>query len=139
MKTGLIGLALLAVFSAPALAQTGTVDRLYVMDCGHNAATAPARWSPGINVGKPIELSDNCYLIKHGAQWLLWDTGYPDALADKPVTTPVGTATRPKKLAAQLAEIGVKPADVTYVAVSHTHSDHVGNADLFPTSTLLIQ
>ena len=66
------------------------MDRLYVMDCGHNAATDQARWSPGVNVGKPIELFDNCYLMKHGAQWLLWDTGYPDAVADKPLTNPIG-------------------------------------------------
>jgi len=30
------------------------------MDCGHNAATDQSRWSPGVNVGKPIELSGNC-------------------------------------------------------------------------------
>ena len=135
IETGIIGLVLLAALGAPAMAQTGTVERLYVMDCGHNAATDQARWSPGVNVGKPIELSDNCYLIKHGAQWLLWDTGYPDAVADKPLTSPIGTATRAKKLADQLAELGVKPADITYVAVSHTHGDHVGNVDMFPNST----
>jgi NAD(P)-dependent dehydrogenase (short-subunit alcohol dehydrogenase family) len=28
---------------------------------------------------------------------------------------------------------------LTYVAVSHTHGDHVGNVALFPTSTVLIQ
>jgi glyoxylase-like metal-dependent hydrolase (beta-lactamase superfamily II) len=33
----------------------------------------------------------------------------------------------------------VKPADIAYVAVSHTHRDHVGNVDMFPSSTLLIQ
>jgi N-acyl homoserine lactone hydrolase len=116
-----------------------TADRMYVMDCGNNAALDQSRWSPGVNVGKPIELSDNCYLIQHGAQWLLWDTGYPDAIIDKPVITPVGTATRSKTLAAQLAEIGVKPTDIQWVAVSHTHGDHVGNVDLFPGATLLIQ
>jgi glyoxylase-like metal-dependent hydrolase (beta-lactamase superfamily II) len=122
---------------APATAQTAT--RLYIMDCGHNAATDQARWSPGVNVGKPIELSDNCYLIQHGSQLLLWDTGYPDAVADKPLTGPVGTATRAKKLADQLAEIRITPADITYVAVSHTHGDHVGNVDMFPQSMLLMQ
>jgi len=136
MRTLVIALAA-AAFASPAAAQT--VEKLYVMDCGHNAATDQARWSPGVNVGKPLDLSDNCYLMKHGAQWLLWDTGYPDAVADKPLTSPIGTATRPKKLAAQLAEIGVKPDDVTFVAVSHTHGDHVGNVDMFPKSTLLIQ
>jgi N-acyl homoserine lactone hydrolase len=136
MRTLLVAAAI-AVLATPAAAQT--VERLYVMDCGHNAATDQARWSPGVNAGKPIELSDTCYLIKHSGQWLLWDTGYPDSVADKPMTSPIGTATRPKKLATQLTEIGVKPDDVTMVAVSHTHGDHVGNVDMFPASTLLIQ
>jgi N-acyl homoserine lactone hydrolase len=120
-------------------AQSGGVDRLYVMDCGHNAATDQSRWSPGVNVGKPLDLSDNCYLIRHGVDWLLWDTGYPDAIAEKPVTSPVGIETRAKTLASQLAEAGVKPSDIRYVAVSHTHGDHVGNVDMFPDATLLIQ
>jgi glyoxylase-like metal-dependent hydrolase (beta-lactamase superfamily II) len=135
----LVAIVALGLAVSGAIAQSAGVDRLYVMDCGHNAATDQSRWSPGVNIGKPIELSDNCYLIRHGAEWLLWDTGYPDAVADKPTTTPVGTATRQKTLAAQLAEIGVKPADIRFVAVSHTHGDHVGNVDMFPESTLLIQ
>src|SRR5262245_17350128 len=135
----LVALAAIGVAAPGAVAQPKTADRLYVMDCGHNAAADQSRWSPGVNVGKPIELSDNCYLIRHGADWLLWDTGYPDAVAEKPVTSPVGTATRAKTLASQLAEIGVKPSDIRLVAVSHTHGDHVGNVDLFPESTLLIQ
>ena len=49
------------------------------------------------------------------------------------------TYRRTKTLAAQLAQLGVKPADITYLAVSHTHGDHVGNVALFPKSILLIQ
>lgn len=135
-----LALAVAAIVGLPApQAAAQEVERLYVMDCGHNAAGDQSRWSPGVNVGKPIELSDNCYLLRHAAGWILWDTGYPDAVADKPVTGPIGTATRSKTLAAQLAEIGVKPTDIRFVAVSHTHGDHVGNVDLFPTATLLIQ
>ena len=119
--------------------RSAQADRLYVMDCGQNAALDQARWSPGVNVGKPIDFSDNCYLIRHGKEWLLWDTGYPDAVAEKPVITAAGTATRARKLAAQLAEIRLKPSDIQWVAVSHTHGDHVGNVDLFPQATLLIQ
>src|SRR6266849_2915296 len=44
-----------------------------------------------------------------------------------------------KALVAQLEQLGVKPADVTHVAVSHTHGDHVGNIALFPASTVWIQ
>jgi N-acyl homoserine lactone hydrolase len=133
----LVSIGIFLALAAPAVAQTA--DRLYVMDCGHNSAKDQSRWSPGVNVGKPIEFSDMCVLIKHGQELLLWDTGYPDAVADQPVDTPVGHATRAKKLIAQLSEINVKPSDIAFVAVSHTHGDHVGNVDLFPTATLLIQ
>lgn len=137
LKTLLLSVAFATGASAVAVGQTA--DRLYVMDCGHISAKDQSRWSPGVNVGKPIELSDTCTLIKHGSQWLLWDTGFPDALADRPTDLPFGRVMRTKKLAAQLAELDVKPADVTYVAVSHTHGDHVGNVDMFPASMLLIQ
>jgi len=102
----LILTAILLAIVNPAAAQTA--DRLYLMDCGHNSAKDQARWSPGVNVGKPIEFSDTCVLIKHGEQWLLWDTGYPDAVADQPVDTPVGHATRAKKLISQLGELNLK-------------------------------
>jgi N-acyl homoserine lactone hydrolase len=49
------------------------------------------------------------------------------------------TYRRARTLAAQLAEIGVKPVDIAYVALSHTHGDHVGNIGLFPSSSVLIQ
>ena len=38
-----------------------------------------------------------------------------------------------------LAESLEQPDDVTYVAISHTHGDHVGNIALFPSATVLIQ
>jgi N-acyl homoserine lactone hydrolase len=119
------------------------IQKLYVLDCGQNIGKDQSRWSPGVNEGKPIEFSDNCYLIRHDKGLLLWDTGIPDAVAGMPdgmvVANGAITYRRAKTLAAQLAEIGVKPADVTYVAVSHTHGDHVGNIALFPSSTVLIQ
>lgn len=121
----------------------GGIERLYVLDCGQNIGRDQGRWSPGVNEGKPMEFSDNCYLIRHAKGFLLWDTGVPDAVAAMPDGMVVAggaiTYRRAKTLAAQLAELGVKPAEVTYVAVSHTHGDHVGNLGLFPTATILIQ
>src|SRR5882724_1034817 len=119
------------------------IERLYVLDCGINQGKDQARWSPGVNEGKPIEFSDNCYLIRHAKGVLLRDTGIADAVAAMPdgmvVANGAITQRRAKTLAAQLTEIGVKPTDITYVAVSHTHGDHVGNVALFPSSTILIQ
>jgi len=119
------------------------VQRLYVLDCGRNVGRDQGRWSPGVNEGTPIEFSDNCYLIRHTKGWLLWDTGVPDVVATMPdgmvVANGAITYRRAKTLAEQLTELGVKPADVSYLAVSHTHGDHVGNVALFASSTVLIQ
>ena len=121
----------------------GGLERLYVLDCGQNIGKDQSRWSPGVKEGKSNEFSDNCYLIRHAKGLLLWDTGIPDAVAAMPdgmvVANGAITQRRAKTLAAQLVEIGVKPADIAYVAVSHTHGDHVGNLALFPSSTILIQ
>lgn len=120
------------------------VDRLYVMQCGVGHANDESRWSPGVNVGKPRDVSDNCYLIHHtNGGYLLWDTGIPDAMANVNTPPPTDPSAiywrRPKTLEAQLAELNLKPSDIRFLAVSHTHPDHVGNVELFPQSTLLVQ
>jgi glyoxylase-like metal-dependent hydrolase (beta-lactamase superfamily II) len=82
----------------------------------------------------------NCYLIKHASGYFMWETGVGDALAGNPEGR--GEFTRWKlarTLASQLAEIGVKPDDIRWVATSHTHFDHIGNVELFPKSMLLAQ
>ncbi len=136
-------LALILLVVAPA-ARAGEVDRLYVIDCGWAHASDQSRWSPGVNAGVPIDFSDNCYLIHHGGEgYLLWDSGITDRLAALPegvTVQPLGqTWHRTQTLVAALAALGVKPADVRYVALSHVHPDHAGNVDGFPDATLIIQ
>jgi glyoxylase-like metal-dependent hydrolase (beta-lactamase superfamily II) len=48
-------------------------------------------------------------------------------------------APRNQTLVSQLAAVGLTPDDIRYVAISHTHGDHVGNVELFPKATVLIQ
>ncbi|HXJ80340.1 MAG TPA: N-acyl homoserine lactonase family protein [Candidatus Methylomirabilis sp.] len=127
-----------------ATAQAGEVDRLYVIDCGWAHALDQSRWSPGVNAGVPIDFSDNCYLVHHSSEgYLLWDTGITDRLVALPdgVTVPTLGQTwhRTQTLVAALAAVGVKTSDVRYVALSHTHPDHVGNVDEFPDAILIIQ
>ena len=120
-----------------------TADRLYVIDCGEARIPDVSPWSPGVNVGVAATFSDNCYLIRHGADWMLWDSGYPDALASLPeglVGARNSRAFRKTTLAAQLAALGVEPKQIRYVAFSHTHGDHVGNGNLFAGGpTILMQ
>jgi N-acyl homoserine lactone hydrolase len=135
--------AALVMISA-AHAGAGQVDRLYVIDCGWAHAVDQSLWSPGVNVGAPIDFSDNCYLIHHSSEgYLLWDTGITDRLTLLPdgqtVQATGQTWHRSQTLLAALAAVGVKPEDIRYVAVSHIHPDHVGNVDEFPGATLIIQ
>lgn len=120
------------------------VERLYILNCGEGVAGDISRWSPGVNVGKSMDFADNCYLIKHAQGWLLWDTGLTDAIAampegQRPADPRAIHWKRPKTLASQLAELNVKPSDIKFVAVSHTHPDHIGNITTFPQSMVLVQ
>ena len=143
MKLVFFALAAFAVALGSPAASAAGVERLYVLDCGHMSAPDQSRWSPGVNVGVPIELSDNCYLIRHTQGWFLWDTGLTDALAALPDgrKDPKSgmTAMRSKTLSDQLAQIGVKPSDIKGIGISHTHPDHIGNVEEFPQAMLYVQ
>jgi glyoxylase-like metal-dependent hydrolase (beta-lactamase superfamily II) len=83
-------------------------------------------------------LSNGCYLVRHGSDYLLWDAGLEDTLLGKPEVTDSQTLSLDRALLPQLAEIGVKADDVRMVGVSHGHGDHYGQAARFPNATLLI-
>src|SRR5215475_11456921 len=138
-------LTVLSISAATGSAQNRAgVDKLYILNCGEGVAGDISRWSPGVNVGKSMDFVDNCYLIHHVQGWLLWDTGVADAIAampqgQAPADPRMTHWRRPKTLASQLEALGVNPADLKYVAVSHTHPDHIGNVELFPRVMLLVQ
>jgi glyoxylase-like metal-dependent hydrolase (beta-lactamase superfamily II) len=134
------------VAGSPGHAQSGKtgVEKLYILNCGEGVAGDISRWSPGVNEGKSMDFVDTCYLIKHAQGWFLWDTGISDAVAAMPNgLAPADPKAiywhRPKTLAAQLDQVGVKPGDIKAMAVSHTHPDHIGNVELFPSAMLYVQ
>jgi glyoxylase-like metal-dependent hydrolase (beta-lactamase superfamily II) len=89
--------------------------------------------------GKPKTLTASCYLIRNGSRALLWDTGVAGSLAGKPAETEwVFTISLKERVVDQLAKLGLKPADVNFVGISHYHDDHTGQAADFPGATLLI-
>jgi N-acyl homoserine lactone hydrolase len=142
VKRAIVILALLLSMSSTH-ARAG-VEKLYILNCGEGTAGDISRWSPGVDEGKSMDFVDNCYLIKHTQGWFLWDTGIPDAVAAMPNgLAPVDprsvTWKRPRTLISQLEQLGVKPADVKAMAVSHTHPDHIGNVEIFPTAMLYVQ
>ncbi len=136
-------LSAFASHTAEAQSKSG-IEKLYILNCGEGVAGDISRWSPGVNEGKSMPFSDNCYLIKHSQGWMIWDTGLAERIAAMPnglaPADPKATHWyKPKTLASQLEQIGVKPSDIKLMAVSHTHADHVGNVEMFPQAMLFVQ
>jgi N-acyl homoserine lactone hydrolase len=128
-------------WAPPAFAQGAKpgIERMFVLYCGDIALNNAADFTPGAS--GPGNLTVTCYLIKHARGWVLYDTGLGDHIIDMPngQKSQAGVWTIKKTLASQLAELGLKPSDINYVALSHSHGDHVGNLKLFPDATLVVQ
>jgi glyoxylase-like metal-dependent hydrolase (beta-lactamase superfamily II) len=130
---------LLAGASAYTLAGLGTPARAAadmsltrLADCGTQQAPVAVneRFSDTFAYGDlRIQFVFSCYLIKHGDQYLLWDTGH--AMTAPNVAPKVS-------IVDQLAKIEVKPEQIAYVGISHYHPDHTGQVGSFPKATLLI-
>ena len=133
LKILALGICANALVVAPVLAQPAaevTLTRL--SDCGTSQAPTEVnlRFSDTYAYGNlKVQFVFSCYLIKHGQNYMLWDTGHS-------MTAP---NVAPKvSLVDQLAQLGVKPEQIQYVGISHYHADHTGQVASFPQSTLLI-
>lgn len=134
-----IAAALMFALAAPAAAQ-GPKMQLWRLDCGkllikdfNSFFSDTLEYKPG-----PREIVGSCYLIRHGEDYLLWDTGYPAAFKGQKVDRGDVVASISVTIADQLAELGLKPADVDVVGISHMHSDHTGQAKDFPQAKLVV-
>jgi N-acyl homoserine lactone hydrolase len=119
--------------------------RVYVFDCGMIKGLDPFTT---FHIKKEdlagVDFVVPCYLIAHPKGTLMWDVGVVPDSAFKGDGSPVSqgnppvsiTATKP--LLPQLAALGYTPADITYFALSHYHSDHTANANAFAGSTWLV-
>lgn len=118
----------------PAPTITAPAIKLYTMSCGEIDISDIAAFSTtGEFDGQTRVFSSSCYLIRHPDGDLMWDTGLPDALAANPEGMQNGVfhVSVPRTLKSQLDEIGVAPDDIEYFAMSHSHFDHTGNANMF--------
>jgi len=93
---------------------------------------------PGLYAPGPRVITDSCYVIRHGDQVLLWDTGFPASWKGQTKDLGELTVKEDKTIAEQLEQIGLKPGDIDIVGISHMHSDHTGQASEFPNAELLI-
>ena len=141
----LASVAMVALCASAPLAKSNRqpvkAPRIYVFDDGMLSGQDPKQYF-GFERSelKAVDFTAQSYLIVHPKGTLMWDAG---VIADsqfkgsEPVKDGISTATKP--LLPQLAAAGYTPAEVTYFAMSHYHSDHTANANAFAGSTWIVQ
>jgi glyoxylase-like metal-dependent hydrolase (beta-lactamase superfamily II) len=134
MNRALTSLALGAsLFASLAVsAQAATDVSLTRFECGtrQEPQAVNPRFSDTYAYGDlKLQFVFSCYLIKHGDDYMLWDTGHAMTM---PKVAPK------ESLVDLLAKIDVKPDQIKYVGISHYHADHTGQIASFPKATLLI-
>ena len=120
--------------------------RLYVFDCGTLTPNREGveRYHVTLQEVGEIRMPVPCFLIVHPRGTLMWDVGViPDSIVEaqannaKANVNPTVAAVVTRTLKSQLAQVGYKPEDITYVAISHAHIDHTANLNAFAGSTWL--
>jgi glyoxylase-like metal-dependent hydrolase (beta-lactamase superfamily II) len=109
------------------------------------AADAAQRYHVTVAEVGETRMSVPCFLIAHPKGTMMWDLGViPDPVVEALARgTPrsnfniSATAVVTRTLKSQMAEIGYSPADIMYVAISHSHNDHSANLNEFAGSTWL--
>jgi len=93
--------------------------------------------------GQSKTFADAYYVIQHPKGNLMWDAGLPENLVGmpEPLTFPGGafTVSRKDSVVNQLKAIGLTVDDFKYIALSHSHFDHIGHANTFKNATWLVQ
>jgi N-acyl homoserine lactone hydrolase len=115
--------------------------RLYVFDCGTLVYNKPEDYNLTRDEVKDSNMGVTCYLVVHPKGMLIYDTGLNDRLVGRPLYENQLDGYGQIKfntLSGQLADIGVAPANVDYLVLSHYHWDHIGNAGSFAGSTWLV-
>jgi glyoxylase-like metal-dependent hydrolase (beta-lactamase superfamily II) len=131
-------LALTGMQGAPAPSPKAGLQ-LWRLDCGTIEVADLGGFSDTFAYrGQKKTLTDSCYLIRNGENYLLWDTGLPGELAGTSNTGGGYTTSVKARIVDQLRQIGVSPDRVNFVGISHNHFDHIGQAADFPKATLLI-
>lgn len=115
--------------------------KLYVLDLGkivmlgNNPVTLDQETAPAI----PI----HAFLLDSPAGYVLFDTGchpqamegaWPQELCENPYIPGEHVS-----LPGRLAELGIRPEEISAVVLSHLHLDHAGGAHFFPQAKIYVQ
>jgi glyoxylase-like metal-dependent hydrolase (beta-lactamase superfamily II) len=113
---------------------TSDIYQIYAVRYAHNERQARENFLQGDpHDTAPMPLDYFVWAVVGDSRTFVFDTGFDKAMAQKrkrEFLRPVGEG---------LQTIGIDPASVKDVVISHMHYDHTGNNDLFPNATYHLQ
>jgi N-acyl homoserine lactone hydrolase len=119
---------------------------LYVMETA-NFDIDQSIMAVGVGIGKKIRITTSFQLLKHPKGNILFDTGFskeailnPDkawGTSEDRLAVPI--VSPEMVLSEQLASVGLKPEDISYVVATHLHQDHSGANLEVPNATFICQ
>ena len=127
-----LGICAYALVGRPATGQGAPEVTLTRFDCGTPQAPTEVnlRFSDTYAYGAlKVQFVFSCYLIKHGEDYMVWDTGH--SMSAPNVAPKVS-------LVDHLAQLKLTPEQIKFVGISHYHGDHIGQVGSFSQATLLI-
>jgi N-acyl homoserine lactone hydrolase len=143
-RAALLSLIALAACQPAEQEAAAPAVQLYAMNCGDGQFGDVGMFADdGSMNGQSRTLVVPCFLIRHRSGDLIWDTGFPDAIAAMPggrmeLPQMGATVVMNATLQSQLEQLGLTPADIEFVSFSHQHGDHTGNGNLFVGSTWIV-
>src|SRR5437870_662209 len=125
----------------PQRAQPPQSLRLYVLDCGKITPANADAYDLKSSEMATVNMITPCFLIVHPRGTMIWDTVEISDNAFKDGVSPqkLNAFTLDRPLLPHLAALRYIPANITYLTLSHYHTDHVANASLFAGSTWIVQ
>ena len=118
--------------------------KLYVLDLGKIIMMGDNPVTDSAQSGtEPLFIPIHAFLVDSPIGYILFDTGcnpegmagaWPEALRANPYV-----AAPEQQLLCRLAQLGLKPADISVVVLSHLHLDHAGGVHFFPRAKVYVQ
>ncbi|MDP1907871.1 MAG: MBL fold metallo-hydrolase, partial [Hyphomicrobium sp.] len=109
------------------------VYEVYAIKYGRHERNSPANFIGGDTHDVPMPLDYFVWAIVGATRTFILDTGFDQRAAqkrDRKIIKPVGEGLR---------ALGIDPASVKDVIISHLHFDHAGNDGLFPNARYHLQ
>jgi glyoxylase-like metal-dependent hydrolase (beta-lactamase superfamily II) len=107
--------------------------RIYAVRYGHLDRLSDLNFLGGDDHARSMPLDYYVWVIRSAAHTFVVDTGFDAAAAARRGRTVL------RPVAEGLAAIGVDPAEVQDVVITHMHYDHAGNVGLFPKARFHVQ